>query len=936
MAGNNQKIRTQDFVENNGDLSRIYQELLQVSEAYDALIQKVKKDAVVFEQKVKSNTGATIEQRQAMEDSNEEVTKLYKELKKYNESLKESSVKIAATKEATRQMNQVNKLQAKLAASAEGSYNKLSAQYSLNKIALNQMSAEMRNSTKEGQQLEKETAAIYEEMKRLQEATGKHVLSVGDYGKALRDLPGPLGQLTDGVEAVSDGFKAMLANPVVLVLGLIAGALAAVYKAFMQTERGASLMNKAMGYAQGIWTAFVGIVDRAVDAVVAFTEDPIGGIQDFGESLLKNIVNRFKAIIDLGGVLGRVLKSLWERDMEGLKNAARDAGTAFIQLNTGMDVDQQREFAEAVAETAKEVSNTADAFAKLYQQQRETVKANRALTVQAAKLRAEYELLQAIANDDTQGYKQQQEAIDKATEARARLAEVELAAARNSLSVINKEVALRRAAGEEIEDLLDRQADAVQQVIGAESEYTLAVRDNAELRRKVRRDEFERELDYAIDVGDAQKSLIERQLKDESLSLQQRAALLDEVKNVDASRFESQKQLVSDYLGFQLDFDSLVRESNEAVIRDKLRGIDADDIVQGRILEIIRDRKAAFQDLIEVERDAVKERNKALGLDTLELLPTDSIDTAQGKRLLKQAVDEFQAYSKELTAQDGGFWSFLQLDDNTKQGLMSALSFIKNQFSELLAARVELADRAVEAANKELDAATTNLEQQQAAKRAGEAADLEAAEKQFREAKGRQQRALNEQQKAVKAQQAIQTIEQTSNMITASSKIWSSLAGTPPLAIAAIALMWGSFIASKVKASQLAKREYGQGGYEYFDYGAAHGTGNDIPLGVTKDGKQRMVERNESFAVFSKRANSQYGNILPALVKAANTGSLEQMLNHNDAMMELGFNYMGPNMGKTESELTKIRKQGDGKKIYQTKKGYAVVSKNRTTYYNEN
>jgi hypothetical protein len=43
-------------------------------------------------------------------------------------------------------------------------------------MRLNQMSAAQRKATKEGQQLEKQTNAIYQEMKALQEATGKHVL----------------------------------------------------------------------------------------------------------------------------------------------------------------------------------------------------------------------------------------------------------------------------------------------------------------------------------------------------------------------------------------------------------------------------------------------------------------------------------------------------------------------------------------------------------------------------------------------------------------------------------------------------------------------------------------------------------------------------------------------------------------------------------------
>lgn len=84
-----------------------------------------------------------------------------------------------------REANQIAKLTVQLNSAAEGSYQKLAAQYGLNKIALNKMSAEERQTTESGKALERETAAIYEKMKHLQEATGKHVLNVGNYENSI-------------------------------------------------------------------------------------------------------------------------------------------------------------------------------------------------------------------------------------------------------------------------------------------------------------------------------------------------------------------------------------------------------------------------------------------------------------------------------------------------------------------------------------------------------------------------------------------------------------------------------------------------------------------------------------------------------------------------------------------------------------------------------
>lgn len=87
-----------------------------------------------------------------------------------------------------REANRIAKLQAQLNLSEAGSYNQLAAQYELNKIKLNAMSAAEREAEGAGKQLEAETLALYVQMQKLQEATGNHRLSVGNYAKSWDGL----------------------------------------------------------------------------------------------------------------------------------------------------------------------------------------------------------------------------------------------------------------------------------------------------------------------------------------------------------------------------------------------------------------------------------------------------------------------------------------------------------------------------------------------------------------------------------------------------------------------------------------------------------------------------------------------------------------------------------------------------------------------------
>lgn len=119
----------------------------------------------------------------------------------YAQSEENQQLKLYSTQ--IREANQIAQLQATIANSAEGSYNRLSAQYALNKIRLNQMSAAEREAADSGKKLEAETNAIYQQMIKLQEATGNYRLSVGHYQKTWDGLGTSISQVVRELPAVA-------------------------------------------------------------------------------------------------------------------------------------------------------------------------------------------------------------------------------------------------------------------------------------------------------------------------------------------------------------------------------------------------------------------------------------------------------------------------------------------------------------------------------------------------------------------------------------------------------------------------------------------------------------------------------------------------------------------------------------------------------------
>ena len=119
------------------------------------------------------------------------------------------------------QETKLRELDIQLAKAAPGSYNQLSLQYRRNKLELNAMGAEMRNTTEYGKNLEKETLELYKRMVALQEATGNHKLSVGNYTKAWDGLGFSISQVVRELPNVAVGINTLflaLSNNIPIVV----------------------------------------------------------------------------------------------------------------------------------------------------------------------------------------------------------------------------------------------------------------------------------------------------------------------------------------------------------------------------------------------------------------------------------------------------------------------------------------------------------------------------------------------------------------------------------------------------------------------------------------------------------------------------------------------------------------------------------------------
>jgi hypothetical protein len=254
------------------------------------------------------------------------------------------------------------------------------------------------------------------------------------------------------------------------------------------------------------------------------------------------------------------------------------------------------------------------------------------------------------------------------------------------------------------------------------------------------------------------------------------------------------------------------------------------------------------------------------------------------------------------------------------------MDFATEQLNAYMESYVAAADAKVNAAAKEVDSAQKALDKEIELRDKGYANDVATAQKELDMAKANQEKAQREQEKAQKRQAAIQTLQQIGDLVTGTAKIWGQLGF--PWAIPAIAVMWGSFAAAKIKAKQVTKAEtYGEGTVEML-HGGSHQSGNDIDLGTKADGTKRRAEGGEFFAVINKQNSRKYGNIIPSLINSINHGTLENQLTADAANIGAIINE-GADISDLAADVHAIKMQGE-KKTYTDNGAIVEVYKNCT------
>ena len=927
-----QPIKYSDLIQPDDSIEKLIRQLDEANDAYTNIGNSIKAEAERISQAMTTISGATSQGRNATRGYSQDAEKLLKAERDLNFARSETARKIAELNAEKKTEQTITKLTVQLNRAAEGSYEALSAQYGLNKVRLNAMTEAERQNTEQGRKLEKETKDIYDRMNELQKATGKYTLEVGNYEKAVGQLMGVQGRwmnnlqmlnglfaggLTNGIKAAGSavaGFGkqllALMANPVVALIAAVAAAFMALSKAISTSEENTRALQRIMAPFERILTGVLNVLQETAGFILKVVEG------------FENVAMAASRFAERLPIVGKYLRDVNNAMAENVRLTREKQELEDLERNYSV---QNAVAARNAAKFRADAEKTSDPKRR----------AQLLKMAQAEQQKAMYNELQLAKKDIAiKEAKVKQSQNDKKTneeiaQARAKVYQAEEkyyqlqirmnSKLRRENDKANKSGAPSGGGGNSLKQLEDEGKKRVE-ILREIEDVTLA---NME-------DGFDKQYRLTVVKYDRQIEDLRDRMNTETDMREEYARLIEQL--------ETQKYIkLSDIVQKYADEERKISEKTQ---KDKQAQEEKDKRYANELMQTQIDVANKENELAQLQIDNMdtSEREKTrlrIDAEKQRLQKIYDLNVAAGKdigslemKMLREQMESLnQEAEKNRKYQDIYDLMGFNLSDEKKEAINMAFSSALDSLNEYINAWVEAANRKVELANREVDASKAALDAEIEARNKGYANNVEMANKELQTAKKNQQKALKEQEEAQKAQEIIKSAQQVANLITATSLIWAQLGF--PWAIPAIAIMWGSFAAAKIKAMTLAgsgssSTQYGEGTVELLQ-GGSHQSGNDIDLGRKKDGTRRRAEGGEFFAVINKRNSRRFRRYIPDVINSFNDGTFAEK--YLKAYPQQGgitvMMQQGQDISRLSDDVNAIRRQGE-RRVYIDQDGNVI------------
>ncbi len=525
----------------------------------------------------------------------------------------------------------------------------------------------------------------------------------------------------------------------------------------------------------GIVTVILQAFDLMKDAFTSNSESA-GDLQKIYEKLTISIavfVNRASKLLP-------ALELGFDKMLASMKLGFAELTNVF-----GNNEEEIKKYKKEIEElNKKQIPSITETFAGMTEEIEKLIKVNDQLIDNTIKYRKEIVDLekdiadlrktqaeqQVQADDTTRSLEDQAKAQEQLNITNDKLLSLEIEIAQKRFELANDNAKVNKFSIEAQEEL----AEAVSNLAEKEAEQIQLKAEGQRALREIERDALERRLDFLIDDFDNQKTVNERIIASEKETLERRRAILEDTQTLAEASFKKQQEELNKNLDEQgkatLDFEELQKMTSSEAIARKIQESGLDDILAGRALEIIRERRTANQDLKEALQDVTDSEKEAQEIKSETLLTQQALNELEKEgvdlqlvlsnleeKRLQNAINNLE---KRLELAKEGSKEYLEIENELSQKLLEQQTnrqdkqvendeeFYSTSFSALKQFTDKITDATLNSIDKDLEA---NQDRQESLKRLAEEGD-ETAEQNLANTQKRQAELEREREAAVKKQ----------------------------------------------------------------------------------------------------------------------------------------------------------------------------------------
>lgn len=739
-------VQKVDAFSSYDDLKAVEKSISDVESANKNLLL-VEKERVKLSQQIEKTKQAQIkletEQNKANQaanktrnETNKQLTEQEKLRKKLNEAQTEGAKETALLREEIRRQNKELKDNAAATLDSEDAYKTLVRETNKAQLEFKQVAAEFGVTSEEAENARAAFEKLDEALREINTAAKDGRRDVGRYELAYAELKKQVAEAEEELKnaATTYGKNSQEAKNARVELRKLNKQLEEIDKSAKDAKDGINSLDRGVKNLQKATKAFliasgigalIGIFTKIGELFTNNTE----GADSFSKAINRVVVplqvfaNGLVSLVQNGGT---IFNNFLIKGQMLLNDFALSTLNNFAFIGKAFDGYEEKVASleaenEKLAASIEEVQNPFEGFGDEVEKRVETLDkvvdlttqyGQRAaiLTKEIADLRESQLQLQVQADDDTQSFERQLEALEALGVVTDEISAKELELLQNEADL----AALRAKGNAQNVQLANEALIAQAAVVEAEAQQNAQREERERQRLVIERDRFEQELDLLFDISDRRKTVNEQIAADETVNFETRQKALDQTQKDIAETYQAIEDEFNNFIGSDaIDIQELISIEDTVELTKRLAAIreqfNVNEITTNRLREDIIELTAAENDLRVATDDLARSREDLnAATSELELLQEAYLKSLEDEADISKINEELS--DARLQAEIVALRERLMIAED---GSIEAVNIETELTEKLLEQQSKRIENQKEADEKELE-----LEKEKAAKRA--------------------------------------------------------------------------------------------------------------------------------------------------------------------------------------------------------------------------